>query len=178
MPRGAVLARMGRTGDGESYLALLERVRAALPDVALRSTFITGFPGETDDDLEELLDFIDAAGLAVAGVFVFDPQEGTPAAALPGQIPPALREERAARVGDAVVRATRSYWESFVGTPVEVLVEQGSRGAAGEVTGRIAQQAPDVDGLTLVAGAKARVAARSCGQWSTTSPGTSSSHRP
>jgi ribosomal protein S12 methylthiotransferase len=151
-----VLRAMGRAGDGDSYLALLDRVRAVLPRVALRSTFITGFPGESDDDLEELLDFIEAAGLAVAGVFAFDPQDGTPAAALSGQVPVALREERAARVGDAVARATRSYWESFVGRPVEVLVERGSRGVSGEVTGRIAQQAPDVDGLTLVAGAKAR----------------------
>ena len=151
-----VLRAMGRAGDGDAYLALLDRVRAVLPGVALRSTFITGFPGETDDDLEELLDFIEAAGLAVAGVFAFDPQEGTPAAALAGQVPAALRLERAARVGDAVARATRSYWESFVGRPVEVLVERGSRGVSGEVTGRIAQQAPDVDGLTLVAGAKAR----------------------
>ncbi|MGD0997136.1 MAG: radical SAM protein, partial [Thermoleophilia bacterium] len=150
-----VLRAMGRRGDGDSYLALLKQVRARLPQAALRSTFIAGFPGETDDDVEELIDFIDAAGLAVAGVFAFDPQEGTAAAALPHQVPAALREERAARVGDAVARAARSYWESFVGRTVEVLVERGSRGVSPEATGRIAQQAPDVDGLTHVAHARA-----------------------
>jgi tRNA A37 methylthiotransferase MiaB len=147
---------MGRAGDGESYLALLDHVRARLPQAAVRSTFITGFPGETDDDVEELIEFIAAARLAVAGVFVFDAQDGTPAAAMAGQVPEAERRERAARVSDAAARAARSYWGEFVGETVDVLVERGSRGVSSEVTGRIAQQAPDVDGLTYVAGARAR----------------------
>lgn len=151
-----VLRAMGRAGDGDSYLALLDHVRARLPQVAVRSTFITGFPGETDDDVEELIEFIAAARLAVAGVFVFDAQDGTPAAAMAGQVPEALRQERAARVSDAAERVARSYWNEFVGETVDVLVERGSRGVSSEVTGRIAQQAPDVDGLTYVAGARAR----------------------
>ncbi len=152
----AVLAAMGRSGDGDAYLDLLARVRAALPQAALRSTFIAGFPGETDDDVEELVEFIDAARLAVAGVFVFDPQEGTVAATLPGQVPAALAQERAARVGDAITRAAERYWRTFVGREVDVLVERGVRGTSSELTGRIAQQAPDVDGLTFVTGAPAR----------------------
>jgi ribosomal protein S12 methylthiotransferase len=151
-----VLAAMGRSGDGDAYLDLLARVRAALPRAALRSTFIAGFPGETDDDVEELIEFIAAARLAVAGVFVFDPQEGTLAATLPGQVPAALAQERAARVGDAITRAAERYWRTFVGREVEVLVERGRRGTSSELTGRIAQQAPDVDGLTFVTGAPAR----------------------
>jgi ribosomal protein S12 methylthiotransferase RimO len=153
---GRVLAAMGRRGDAATHLALLARVRAYLPHAAVRSAFIAGYPGETDDDVEELLDFVAAAELAVAGVFVFDPQEGTRAAALPGQVPAALREERAARLGEAVTAAARRYWASFVGRTVEVLVERGSRGVAAELAGRIAEQAPDVDGLTWVAGARAR----------------------
>jgi len=152
----SVLSAMGRSGDGDAYLALLARVRTALPQAALRSTFIAGFPGETDDDVEELIEFIGAARLAVAGVFVFDPQEGTLAATLPGQVPAALAQERAARVGDAITRAAERYWRSFVGREVEVLVERGRRGTSSELTGRIAQQAPDVDGLTFVTGAPAR----------------------
>ena len=153
---GRVLRAMGRKGDAATHIALLERVRVRLPGAALRSTFIVGYPGETDDDVEGLLDFVAAAELAVAGVFVFDPQEGTRAATLPGQVPPALREERAARLGEAVAAASQRYWSSFVGRTVEVLVERGSRGVATEVAGRIAEQAPDVDGLTWVAGARAR----------------------
>ena len=151
-----VLRAMGRAGDGDAYLALLERVRARLPGVAVRSTFLAGYPGETDADLEELLDFIAAAGLAVGGVFAFDPQEGTVAAALPRQVPETVRQERAVLVGEALARAAGSYWRSFVGRQVEVLVERGSRGVSSGAAGRIAQQAPDVDGLTWVAGAKAR----------------------
>jgi len=148
-----ILRAMGRSGDAERHLALLGRARAVLPDVAARSTFIAGFPGETEDDVDELVAFVDAAGLAVAGVFPFDPQEGTVAAGLPGQVPADVREERAARVGDAIERAARSYWESFIGATVDVLVERGSHGAASEAVGRIAQQAPDVDGQTCVSGA-------------------------
>ncbi len=156
MPRRASCAPWGAVVTARSYLALLERAREIVPGVALRSTFIAGFPGETDDDVEQLLDFIAAAGLAVAGVFPYDPQEGTLAATLPDQVPSALRDERATRVGDAIARAARSYWESFVGKTVDVLVERGSRGASPEVLGRIAQQAPDVDGLISVQGALAR----------------------
>ena len=151
-----VLREMGRRGDGLTYLELLDRVRGVLPDIALRSTFIAGFPGETEADVDELVDFIEAAGLAVAGVFPFDPQEGTLAAGLPHQVPEAVREERAARVGDAVARAADDYWRGFVGREVDVLLERGSRGASPEAIGRIAQQAPDVDGSTIVSGAIGR----------------------
>ncbi len=94
---GAVLRRMRRSGDGAAHLALLERVRAALPGAAVRSTFITGFPGETDAEFEELVSFVRDARLAVAGVFVYDEQEGTAAAGLPGAVPRELAFERAAR---------------------------------------------------------------------------------
>ncbi|HMK93198.1 MAG TPA: MiaB/RimO family radical SAM methylthiotransferase [Thermoleophilia bacterium] len=151
-----ILRAMGRRGDGQAYLELLDRVRSVLPDVALRSTFIAGFPGETEADVDELIDFIEAAAMAVAGVFPFDPQEGTIAAGLPGQVPEHVRSERAARVGDAVARAADAYWRGFVGREVEVLLERGSRGAAPEAVGRIAQQAPDVDGTTVVNGAVGR----------------------
>jgi ribosomal protein S12 methylthiotransferase len=146
-----VLARMGRRGDGDAYLALLERVRSSLPGVAVRSTFITGFPGETEDDVDALLEFIEIAELAVAGVFVFDPQEGTPAATLSPGVPLPVADERAARLTDAIERAARRFWSRLVGTEADVLVEHGTRGAGGEATGRIALQAPDVDGVTYIA---------------------------
>ncbi len=78
-----VLRAMGRQGSGETYLDLLAQIRRVLPGVAVRSTFIAGFPGETEHEFEELLQFVAEAGLAVAGVFPFDPQEGTAAARLP-----------------------------------------------------------------------------------------------
>ncbi len=83
---GPVLRRMRRAGDGDGFLRLLERIRAVMPGVAIRSTFIAGSPGETEEEFAELLDFVRAAGLAAAGVFVFDPQEGTSAAGMGDQI--------------------------------------------------------------------------------------------
>jgi ribosomal protein S12 methylthiotransferase len=151
-----VLRRMGRTGDGDTYLALLDRVRRALPGVAVRSTFIAGFPGETEADVDTLLAFVAGAQLAVAGVFVFDAQEGTRAAAMPGQVPMQLRLERAARVGEAIDEAAAGHWSGFIGRELDVLVERGSGRPDGEVVGRLAVQAPDIDGRTLLSGRPVR----------------------
>jgi len=148
----AVLRRMGRDGDGDAYLALLERARRAMPGVAVRSTFIAGFPGETEGDVEELLAFVDAAGLAVAGVFAFDPQEGTRASSMSRQVPLPTRLERAARLSEAIDRGARRFWEGLVGRDFDVLVERGSRRSDGEAVGRLAVQAPDIDGRTLLRG--------------------------
>jgi len=151
---GAILRRMGRGGDAAAHLDLLALIRAALPGAAVRSTFITGFPGETEADVDLLVEFVEAARLAVAGVFVFDPQEGTSAVTLKRQVPLQEAEERAARVVEAVERAASAYWTTKIGATVDVLVEQGSRGPQRDAVGRIAVQAPDVDGLTYLAGAR------------------------
>ncbi len=153
---GRVLAAMGRSGDGERYLELLARVRAALPEATVRSTFLVGFPGETDDDVDALVAFVEEARLAVAGVFAFDPQEGTRAAVLDGQVSLETRLERAARVGEAVDRVAARHWEGLVGRSVDVLVERGARGQTVEGLGRIAAQAPDVDGIAVLRGSDLR----------------------
>jgi len=153
---GRVLAAMGRSGDGERHLELLARVRAALPEATVRSTFLVGFPGETDDDVDALVGFVEEAGLAVAGVFAFDPQEGTRAAVLDGQVSLETRLERAARVGEAVDRVAARHWEGLVGRSVEALVERGERGQSAEGLGRIAAQAPDVDGIAVLRGSDLR----------------------
>ena len=152
---GAVLRRMKRRGDGALHLDLLARVRAALPGVAVRSTFIAGFPGETDEDFDELLAFVREAGLAVAGVFPYDAQEGTPAATLPGQVPAALAFARAAQLGEAVDDVAAGFWRALVGRSLDVLIERGAK-AGGVAVGRCALQAPDIDGRTLVRGAVVR----------------------
>jgi ribosomal protein S12 methylthiotransferase len=152
---GAVLRRMRRRGDGASYLDLLARVRLALPEAAVRSTFIAGFPGETDEEFDELVAFVRQAGLAAAGVFPYDAQEGTPAAALPGQVPAALALERAAELGSAIDDVAAAFWQALAGRPLDVLIERGSR-AGGIAVGRCALQAPDIDGRTFVRGAAVR----------------------
>jgi tRNA A37 methylthiotransferase MiaB len=152
---GAVLRRMRRRGDGSRYLELLAGVRAALPGVAVRSTFIAGFPGETDEEFDELLAFVREAELAAAGVFLFDAQDGTPAAALPGQVPAALAFARAAQLGEAIDDVAAGFWEALVGRPLEVLIEHGAS-ADGVAVGRCPLQAPDIDGRTFVRGVKTR----------------------
>jgi ribosomal protein S12 methylthiotransferase len=151
-----VLRRMGRSGDGRAYLGLLESARAVLPGVAVRSTFIVGFPGETDEQFEELVDFVEEARFAVAGVFVFDPQEGTRAAAMPEQVPQEVKIGRAARLGEAIDRAARPFWTAHVGREADVLITEGARGGGRPAVGRIAVQAPDVDGVTTLPGASVR----------------------
>lgn len=153
---GAVLRRMRRSGDAAAHLELLERVRSVLPGAAVRSTFITGFPGETDADFEELMGFIEQAGLAVAGVFVYDEQEGTAAVGMPDAVPRQVALERAALLGEALDREADRYWKALRGTEVEVLVERGTADARGLAVGRIALQAPDVDGRTTLVGAPCR----------------------
>ena len=123
---GAVLRRMRRSGDGDAHLALLQRIRAALPGAAVRSTFIAGFPGETDAEFEELVGFVRDAGLAVAGVFVYDEQEGTAAAGMPGAVPHQLALERAARLGEVIDREAERFWCDLAGATVDVLVERGA----------------------------------------------------
>jgi MiaB/RimO family radical SAM methylthiotransferase len=153
---GTVLGKMGREGDGRAFLALLQRVRARIPGVAVRSTFLVGHPGESDAAFEALVAFIRAAGLALAGVFVFDPQDGTRAAAMRESVPAAVAERRAARLAEEIERAAQPFWQQLVGRPLEVLVEHGVRDPQREAVGRICYQAPDVDGVTYVTGRATR----------------------
>jgi ribosomal protein S12 methylthiotransferase len=147
-----VLQRMGRVGDGAAYLKLLGRIRTRLPEVAVRSTFLVGHPGEDDDAFRRLEEFVQAAGLAVAGVFVFDPQQGTRSYRWADHAPERVAERRAASLGEVVETASRSFWDGLVGRELDVLIERGTRDARGEAVGRIRYQAPDVDGQTFVTG--------------------------
>jgi ribosomal protein S12 methylthiotransferase len=153
---GAVLRRMRRSGDGDAHLRLLERIRSVLPGAAVRSTFIAGFPGETEAEFEELLAFVHAARLAVAGVFIYDEQEGTAAMGMPGAVPRELAFERAARLGAVIDRDAEAFWNGLSGQSVDVLIERGTSRPEGAAVGRCALQAPDVDGRTTVRGARVR----------------------
>lgn len=142
-----VLRRMGRPGDYEYLLALVARIRAALPGVTLRTTVMSGFPGETRADARALESFVREAGFDYTGVFAFSPEEGTAAAAMEGQVPVRTRRARAQRLRDIADAVGARAAAARVGQTVTVLVEDLEED--GLATGRTCGQAPEIDGVTL-----------------------------
>ena len=150
---GEVLRRMRRFGDAESFLGLLERVRALAPHAGVRSNVIVGFPGETEADLEILMDFLQAARLDVTGVFGYSDEDGTEAAGLPGKLDEDDVRARVERVTDLVEQLTSQRAEERIGEQVTVLVETVADGPEGRlVEGRADHQGPEVDGTTRLGG--------------------------
>ncbi|MBW6468544.1 MAG: 30S ribosomal protein S12 methylthiotransferase RimO [Coriobacteriia bacterium] len=143
-----VLRDMYRSGSGDSFLGLIERLRDAMPDIVLRSTFIAGYPGESEAEFEELLDFIGQAGLDYVGIFPYSPEEGTDAAGLPGQIPEAERFERANRVREVADEVSIARTARLIGTTLDVLSE--GEDPDGVSIGRWSGQAPEVDGYVML----------------------------
>jgi ribosomal protein S12 methylthiotransferase len=150
-----VLRRMRRGGSPARYLRLLERARELAPDVFLRSTFIVGFPGESEEEFQALLDFVDRAELDHAGAFVYSAEEGTPAAALPGAVPRAVARRRwrklLARQRPIALRRRRA----LVGRSLEVLVEGACEESEHLLQGRHHGMAPEIDGRLLISDGRA-----------------------
>ncbi|MBN9504405.1 MAG: tRNA (N6-isopentenyl adenosine(37)-C2)-methylthiotransferase MiaB [Altererythrobacter sp.] len=119
-----VLKAMNRSHTADSYLKLLDRFRAARPDIALSGDFIVGFPGETEAEFEETLQLVDAVGYAQAYSFKYSPRPGTPAAAMDGQIPRDVMDERLQRLQAALNRDQLAFNAASVGKRCEVLVER------------------------------------------------------
>jgi tRNA-2-methylthio-N6-dimethylallyladenosine synthase len=122
-----VLKAMRRTYSRERYLRLVEELRAAIPDLALTTDIIVGFPGETDGDFEETLEVVEQVGYDGAFTFVYSPRRGTEAATAPDQVPEELKKERIERLVDVVQRAALERNRERVGRVEEVLVEGPSR---------------------------------------------------
>jgi ribosomal protein S12 methylthiotransferase len=138
------LARMRRWGDGDRFLRRIDDIRRAEPDATFRSSFILGYPGETERDHDLLLQFLADAQLDWAGFFTFSREEGTHAAGLPGQVPEELALQRlreCAELQDAVTAAKR---DRLVGARRRVLVDAPGRG-------RTVHEAPEIDGLVHLA---------------------------
>jgi ribosomal protein S12 methylthiotransferase len=146
----AVLRRMGRRGSKQEYLGLVGNIRAWMPDAALRTTVITGFPGETDAEFEELLSFLEEAALDRVSVFRYWPEEGTRAAELPGQLPDEVRDERLAQVMLVQEMISLERNQALVGQVLKVLVEEKVEQVW---KGRSTRDAPEVDGEVKILGA-------------------------
>jgi ribosomal protein S12 methylthiotransferase len=146
----AMLRRMRRGGSAESHLRLLARFRKAMPDVALRTTLIVGFPGETDQEYEALLDFVREARFDHLGVFLYSHERDTTAFELSDDVPGALKQERHDRLMECQQSIAFERNSAMLGQTVEVLVEGAHEETEHLLVGRTARQAPDVDGQILI----------------------------
>ncbi|WP_336250333.1 30S ribosomal protein S12 methylthiotransferase RimO [Stomatohabitans albus] len=140
-----VLKAMARMGGPDEFLSLLSTIRANEPDAVFRSSFIVGFPGETDRDVEILSDFVQAAGLDWSGVFTYSPEEGTTAATLPNQVPTEVAEERRDHLMGILERVMEERAQRFVGQTLDVLIEEYDEDT-GEAIGRSYRESPESDG--------------------------------
>jgi ribosomal protein S12 methylthiotransferase len=144
-----VLRRMRRFGDPDSFLGLLSEIRTHAPEAGVRSNVIVGFPGETEEDLETLCDFLVAARMDVTGVFGYSDEDGTEAASYGDKLDDEEIRARVEHVSGLVEELTSQRAEERVGETVQVLVEDVS---AGLPLGRAALQGPEVDGTTSLEG--------------------------
>jgi ribosomal protein S12 methylthiotransferase len=141
-----VLRRMKRPASGEKNLERLARWREICPELVVRSTFIAGFPGETEAEFEHLLQFVGEAGIDRAGCFAYSPVKGAVANELPGMLPTELREERRARFMAAAEAASATRLQRRIGATMQVLVDSApAMGRKGGV-GRSYADAPEIDG--------------------------------
>src|SRR5215216_1027798 len=145
-----VLKLMRRGGTRESLERLIRRVRERVPGIAIRTTFITGFPGETEEDFQELLAFVRNAEFDRVGVFTYSDEEGTPAFDLPGKVDARTAKGRRARLMREQARISRRRNRARVGDVVRVLFEGESKESELLWQGRIETQAPDIDGCVLI----------------------------
>ena len=145
---GEVLKRMNRRGDRESLTALINKIKAKIPNVVIRSTFITGFPGETEEQFEELAEFAAEVKFQRLGCFPYSQEEDTPAAEMPDQIDEDIRQKRADIIMEHQQGVMADWCETLVGTEIKVLVEGYDR-LAERYFGRIYADAPEVDGCVF-----------------------------
>jgi ribosomal protein S12 methylthiotransferase len=145
-----VLRLMKRGGNRGSLERLMERVRAKVPGIAVRTTFITGFPGETDDDFEELLALVRSVEFDRVGVFTYSDEEGTPAFELPDKVDHKIAKQRRTQLMKEQSRISHRKNNSRVGETVRVLFEGESKETELLWQGRMETQAPDIDGCVLI----------------------------
>jgi ribosomal protein S12 methylthiotransferase len=151
-----VLRRMRRGGSAETHLQLLARFRAAMPEATLRSTFLVGFPGETEEDFAALLEFVREARFDHLGVFTYSHEEGTPAFGLADDVPEPVKRERRDRLMACQQGIAFARNRERIGRREEVLVEGAHPETEHLLVGRLRAQAPEVDGQVLINDGTAR----------------------
>ena len=144
-----ILKRMGRRTSKEQLIEIIGKLRKEIPDIALRTTLITGFPGETEEQHEELMDFVDEMEFDRLGVFTYSAEEDTPAASMDGQIEESVKEDRQAELMELQQDIAFDLAEDMIGQEVLVLIE-GKVADENAYVGRTYKDAPNVDGLIFV----------------------------
>ena len=145
----AVLKRMGRRTTKQELIEIIGKLRREIPDICLRTTLITGFPGETEKQHEELIEFVDEMEFDRLGVFTYSPEEGTPAEKMPDQIDEEVKEERQAELMELQQEIAFDNAERMVGREVLVMIE-GKVADENAYVGRTYRDAPNVDGLIFI----------------------------
>ena len=145
----AVLKRMGRRTTKQELIEIIGKLRREIPDICLRTTLITGFPGETEEQHEELIEFVDEMEFDRLGVFTYSPEEDTPAEKMPDQIDEEVKEERQAELMELQQEIAFDNAERMVGREVLVMIE-GKVGDEKAYVGRTYRDAPNVDGLIFI----------------------------
>lgn len=144
-----ILKRMGRRTSKKQLTEIIGRLRGEIPDITLRTTLITGFPGETEEQHEELLAFVDEMEFDRLGVFTYSPEEDTPAAVMPEQVPEEVKEERRAEIMELQQEIAFELADKMVGKELAVMIE-GKLTEEETYVGRTYKDAPNVDGLIFI----------------------------
>ena len=145
-----LLASMNRYDTREEVKTLLAKLRKRIPGIVIRTTFIVGFPGETDADFEELKEFVEQQRFENAGVFAYSQEEGTVAGAMPNQIPDEIKQERYHELMALQAQISEEIHKDTEGQTLEVLVEGIEEDGSGLHYGRSYREAPDIDGLVFI----------------------------
>jgi ribosomal protein S12 methylthiotransferase len=145
-----VLRAMGRPGDYKATLGLISKIRTQVPQAFIRSSFIVGFPGETEEDFQELLRFLDEARLNHVGIFQYSPEEGSRAAAMEPQVPDEVKQERYEKAMAVQQRISRELNAELVGEEIDVIIDGLSEQSELVLLGRHYGQAPEVDGVVYL----------------------------
>lgn len=145
----AILKRMGRKTSKEQLISIIGKLREEIPDITLRTTLITGFPGETDEQHEELMDFVDQMEFERLGVFTYSPEEDTPAAEMTDQISEEIKQDRQAELMELQQDIVFDRNEDLIGEEMLVMIE-GKVADENAYVGRTYRDAPNVDGLIFV----------------------------
>ncbi|MCK8826513.1 30S ribosomal protein S12 methylthiotransferase RimO [Natroniella acetigena] len=153
----AIREKMNRTGSKDDILAVIKKLRAKIPDISLRTSLIVGFPGETEAEFKNLIDFVTEAEFDRLGVFTYSQEEGTPAAEMTDQIPEEIKEERYEEIMKLQQEISYQSNQDWVGKQVTVLVEEVQAEESPLVVGRTERDAPEIDGVVYVKDSTAEV---------------------